>query len=348
MTDAEKNEILAAVRAALTGDTAADMVYLQEQADKYLKDPATRELADQIVEIAYGRLPEEQNAYIKKMLYIGDRSLDQIYKEAETVLRAGQTARAIALFKPLYEHILTNFAETDDARFFSFHNLLESNLYNLLYHPTKTLLKAPFDFSEYIGGYAYALVEVRRLEEAIPVLKEAIRFNPVSPNVRFELAEVYKITDENEKLLETICDTLPIASSAYAMARCYANLGYWATEIKDYKSAVAFYYESLMFGDDPRVAGEIQHLGMLMREPIVPPNRDMINAAFAKYKIYHGPGRELLHVARELGKQAQAEERWEEAVYYLTVVNSLIHDDEARAALETCMAEAKKRHPETA
>ena len=340
MTDTEKNEILAAVHAALTGDRSADLAYLEQEAAKYDGNPETQEIADAILQTALGMIPQEDQDYLRKMLYIGDRPLDQYYKEAETVMRSGQTAKAIALFKPLYEHILSHFTETETERFFSFRNLLESNLYNLLYHPTKTMLKTPFDFSLFIGGYAYALVEVRRLEEAIPVLKEAIRYNPVNPDTRFELAEVYKLTHEPEKLLETICDTLPIASSSYAMARCYANLGYWATDIKDYKSAAAFYYESLMFGDDPRVAGEIKHLEFISREPIVPPTREMINAAFAKYKIYHGPGRELMHVARELAKQAQEQEHWEEAVYYLTIVNSLIHDDEARAALDACMKKA--------
>ena len=79
-----------------------------------------------------------------------------------------------------------------------------------------------------------------------------------------------------------------------------------------------------------------RYIEQLTQKPIVPPNREMINAAFAKYKIYHGPGRELMYTARELAKQAQAGERWEEAVYYLTVIHSLIHDDEAKAALETC------------
>lgn len=341
MTDTKKNDILAAVRAALTGDTSADIVYLQEQAEKYDKDANTRDIAKEIVDMAYGLLSPEQDAFLKKMIYIGDRTLDKVYKEAETLLRSGQTTKAISLFKPLYQHILDNFSETDDMRFFSFRNHLESNLYHILYHPTKKLMKAPFDFSLFIGGYAYALVEVRRLEEALPVLREAIRYNPVNPDIRFELAEVYKLMNDTDKLLETVCDTLPIASSAYAMGRCYANLGYWATEIKDYKSAVAFYYESLMFADDPRVAGEIQHLGVLMREPIVPPNRDMINAAFAKYKIYHGPGRELMHTARELAKQAQEGENWKEAVYYLTIVTSLIHDEDAEKALAECIKKAE-------
>lgn len=335
MNEIEKNKILADVRAALTGNTAEDMVYLQKQVELYDKE-GTHDVAKEILGIAMGLLTPEQDEYLKRTLYIGKRRLDEVYMEAESLMRSGQTAKALTVTKQLYDHILANFQETPEVRFFSFRNLLESNLYHILYHPTKKLMKTPYDFALFIGAYAYNLIEVRKLDEALPVLQEAIRYNPVSPDVRFELAELYKLRQEPDKLLETICDTLPIASSAYAIARCYANLGYWCVEQKDYTSAVAFYYESLLFAEHPQVAGELRHIERLTGQPIVPPNRDMINAAFAKYQIYHGPGRELMHTARELAKQAQEGERWEEAVYYLSVVNGLIHDDEAREALQKC------------
>ena len=336
MTDTEKDAILAAVRAALTGNTAQDMVYLQGEVEKYDADPETKPIARELLEIAYGLLTPEQDAYRKKMLYIGERRLDEVYTEAEHLMRDGKTAKALTLTRELYDHIMKNYQETAEQRFFSFRNLLESNLYHQLYHPTKKLMKAPYDFTLFIGAHAYNLVEVRRLDEAIAVLQDAIRFNPVNPDPRFELCEIYKLLGDNDKLFEAICDILPIASSAYALARCYTDFGYWAVNRKDYSSAVAFYYESLMLAEHPRVPGELRHIEQLTQKPIVPPNREMINAAFAKYKIYHGPGRELMYTARELAKQAQAGERWEEAVYYLTVIHSLIHDDEAKAALETC------------
>lgn len=341
MTETEKNEILAGIRAHLTGDTAENLVYLQEQAETYKEDEA---FTRQILDIAYEQLSPEQDAYMRKMLYIGERRLDQVYEETATLLRSGQTAKAITLAKQLYDHILANFAETPERRFFSFRNLLESNLYHILYHPTKTLMKAPFDFALFIGAYAFGLVDVRRLDEALPVLQEAIRYNPVNPDVRFELAEVYKLMGDDDKLLETICDTLPICTTPYAIARCYENLGYWCVNKKDYTSAVAFYYESLYFADTPQIAGELQHIAHVSGRPIVPPNRDMINAAFAKYEIYHGPGREVLHTARELAKQAQAGERWEEAFYYLSIVNGLIRDEEAKKALAEVQQKLQAAH----
>ncbi len=344
MTETEKNEILAGVRAALTGDTQKDMLYLQEQVEHYNANPDTQPVAKEILEIAYSLLTPEQDEYLHRTLYIGKRRLDEVYGEAARLMRDGQTAKALTITKQLYEHITREFKETPEMRFFSFRNLFESNLYHILYHPTKKLMKAPFDFSMFIGAYAFNLVEVRRLEEAIPVLQEAIRFNPVSPDVRFELAEVYKLMGDDDKLLETICDTLPICPTPYAIARCYENLGYWCVNRKDYTSAVAFYYESLLFADTPQIAGELKHIEHLTNKPVIPPNRDMINAAFAKYEIYHGPGREVLHTARELAKQAQEGERWEEAVYYLSIVTGLIRDEDAKKALEECRSKLQAQN----
>ena len=52
MTDNEKNEILASVRAALTGDAASDLVYLQEQAKKYEDSEDTKPVADALLDMA--------------------------------------------------------------------------------------------------------------------------------------------------------------------------------------------------------------------------------------------------------------------------------------------------------
>ncbi len=345
MTEQEKKQIIEELRSHLTGRQTEDLVYLQQQAEAYAAQDPQSEIPAEILKLAYTLLPQEQLSYLQKTMYIGERRLDQFYREAEALMQKGQTAKALTLTKQLYEHVIQQFPETDTARFFSFRNLLESNLYQLLYHPTKKLLKAPFDFTRFLTAHAYNLVEVRRTQEAIPVLKDAIRYDPVNPDPRFELAEAYKLLNDNDALLETICDTLPICTSGYAISRCYANLGFYCVNLKDYKSAVAFYYESLNFADHPAVPGELRHIEHLSGKPIVPPTREMINAAFAKYQIYHGPGKEVLYVARELAKQAQADEkRRNEAIYYLRVVTELIHDEDAERDLKALLKAAEEDH----
>lgn len=342
MNEQERNELIEAVKAQMNGNVAHDTALLEDEISKLEGQPDSAETANALLELAYGMFSPEERDYLRKKLYIGEKRLDQIYHEASDLMRQGRRADALQMTRALYEHILIEFRETDEIRFFSFRNPLESNLYHLLYHPTKKLMKAPCDFSLFIGAHAYNLIEAGRAQEAIPVLREAIRYNPVSPDPRFELAEVYKLTGDNDALLEAVLETLPLCTSAYAISRCYANLGYWCVNIKDYESAIRFYYESLNFADHPAIPTELKHVEALSGKPLIPPTKEMINAAFAKYQIYHGPGQEVLHVARELAKQAEDAGNWQEAAFYLNVVISLIRDDDAQQRLNQIVEKAKE------
>ncbi len=349
MTEQQKEEIISSLEAQLSGDNLKDALFLQEQAEKYSAQEGGTEIADEILKLAMSKMPQENQEYLKNMIYIGERRLNQVYQEALNLANQHMTAKSLVLTKQLYQHIKEKFQESDTGRFFSFRNLLESNLYYQLYHPTKNLLKTPFDFTSYIGLHGYNLVELRRTEEAIPVLQEAIRFNPVNPDPRFELAEIYKLTGNQKLLLETIRETAEICTSAYALARCYTNMGYYCTEKKDYDSAVCFYFESMIFEKHPAVPGELHHISTITGEPITPPTRKQVLAAFEKYKIQNGPSPEVLHVVTELSKQAQERQNWAEAVYYFYVIYDITKDPAAKAMFERCQErlEAEKQETES-
>lgn len=342
MTEQERNDILQSVRAQLTGDLAGDMQMIEAEMHKYSAVEGGSELAEALLQLAQGLMPDEQKEYMRKVLYIGDRRLNQVYAEAQQLMKNRETAKALALTKQLYEHILENFKETPTARFFSFRNLVESNLYYQLYHPTKTLLRTPFDLTLFIDAYAYNLIELRKTEEAIPVLEEAIRYNPVNPDPRFELAEAYKLLCQPDKLLTAIKETLPVCTTSYALGRCYANMGYYCVEIQDFDSAVCFYYESMVFHDHPAIPGELRHIGQLTGRKIVPPTRDAVHAAFEKYEIPHGPCQEMFHVVTSLANLAMEQQSWDEAVYYMRLIYDLTNDPRAAEDLKKCMNEQKK------
>lgn len=336
MTETEKNQIIQSLEEQLTGDALKDAQFLQQKAAEYESHEDSAEITEAILQLAMRQMPEENLNYLNEMIYIGERRLNAVYNEAVNLANQHLTAKSMVLTKQLYQHITEKFKETDTARFFSFRNLLESNLYYQLYHPTKNLLKTPFDFTRYITLHGFNLIEVRRTEEAIPVLQEAIRFNPVNPDPRFELAEAYKLLGNRKMLLETIKDTIPVCTSAYALARCYTNMGFYCTELKDYQSAVCFYFESMIFEKNPNVPAELHHISTLTGEKITPPTRQQVLDAFKKYKIINGPAPEALHVATELSNQAVERQNWKEAVYYLYVVYDLTKDPAAKTMLDRC------------
>jgi len=336
MTAQEKKEIIENLEKQLSGDHLKDMQFLQQQAEIYEQQADGAEIADEILKLAMSRMPEENQAYLKEMIYIGERRLNQVYEEAVNLSNQHLTAKSLTLTEQLYQHITKHFQESETGRFFSFRNLLESNLYYQLYHPTKNLLKTPFDFTRYLTLHGYNLIELRKTDEAVPVLQEAIRFNPVNPDPRFELAELYKLTGSQKLLIETIRETIPVCTSAYALSRCYQNMGYYCIDRKDYDSAVCFYFESMIFEKHPAVAGELHHISILTGEKITPPTRKQVLSAFEKYKIHNGPAPEALHVVTELSKQAQERQNWAEAVFYLYVIYDITKDPAAKTMLERC------------
>lgn len=348
MTEQEKNEIISSVRSRMTGDLSEDMVLLDTEIRKLSKSEENREVTEELFRMAQNLISPEQREYLQRTLYIGERRLNRVYAEAEKLMTKQEFKKAIVLTKQLYEHIKKEFPETEKERFFSFRNVLESNLYYQLYNPTKTLLQTPFDFSLYIGAYAYNLIELKQATEAISVLEEAIRYNPVNPDPRFELAEAYKLLSKPDDLLTAIKETLPVCTTKYALGRCYANMGYYCVDIKDYDSAVCFYYESMIFHDHPAIPGELIHIGQLTGKELAPPTREQVMDAFKKYDIPHGPCREMFHVVTSLAAQAQEQKKWDEAVFYMHLIYDLTNDPKAAEDLKHCIEEQKKAEEEKA
>ncbi len=341
MTENERIAIVASVRSRLTGDLTKDMVMIEAEVSRYAQQEDGAAIAKELTDLAMSLMPQQHLDFMKQKLYIGERRLDAVYGEAAALMQQRQYDKAIVLTTQIYDKIRTEFMETEDARIFSFRNLLESNLYYVMYHPTKRLEKAPFDFVRFLMAHAFNLVEMRRPSEAIPVLEEAIRFNPVCPDPRFELAEIYKLMHEHEKLLTVIRETLPVCASPHAIARCYANLGYYCVDVKEFEKAICFYFESLIYSHTQTVRMELTHVAQMMGKKIHPPKREEVLQAFASLEIPNGPSQNVLGVAAALGEQAMEKEEWENACFYLRVFADLTNDEEAKKLFADCQEKAK-------
>ncbi len=342
----DTNAIVESLRGQLTGDLLKDMQFLEQKAAEYAKQENGDEIANAIANFAMTLMPQGHLDFMKQKIFIGERRMDAVYAEANALMQKRQFDKALVLTGQIYDKIRTEYVETDEARMFSFRNLLESNLYYIMYHPSKRLDKAPFDLVRYLMAHAFNLVEMRRPSEAIEVLEEAIRFNPVSPDPRFELAEIYKLMHEHDKLLTVIRETLPVCATPYALSRCYANLGYYCVDIKDYEKAICFYFESLVFTHTPAIRAELMHVAQLMGQKIRPPKREEVVAAFASLNIPLGPDPNVLTVAAALGEQAMEKEEWENACFYLRVFADLTNDEEAKRHFAECQEKAKAQKGE--
>lgn len=215
-----------------------------------------------------------------------------------------------------------------------------TNIFILIYKPNKKYERTPFDFCQYFSSYGYLLVEQHKPQEAVDKLEKAIRYNPVNVEPRFELAEAFKLMHEPQQLFACVRDTLEISTTPYHIARCYTNLGYYCIEIKDYDSAVCFYYESLIYAQNEAVNGELQHIRAITGKQVVPPTREEVLSAFEKYKIRNGPNPEVVNIAYSLGSYCMEHNAPpQETLFYMQIVYNLTNSNEVKEIIEKLNAQ---------
>lgn len=340
------NELLAICNGSLTGDLDTDLAFLQTQMKRHAQDENATELLNAVSDLALSLLPAEQQEKLKETTFVNGKRLDAVYHDAQEQVNAKKFDEAAMTLRALTNKINEGYGKDPEVKFLSFRNPFEYHLYHQIYGAEQKVERAPFDFAMYFTLLGYTLIELHRLDEAVEALEQAIRYNPVSPDVRFELTEAFKLMQEPKKLLAAIRDTLPLANSTYALSRCYANLGYYCIEIKDYDAAVCFYYESLVYSEHPGVRAELVHLRGLMGKQISPPTREEVLKAFEKYDIPNGPSKQIVSLALALAEYVTQQNDTKLSGYFYSIAYDLTRDPELKKKLEALDQQAKAEAPE--
>lgn len=295
----EYKDIVAELRKKLGDSPEENEKILKREGEKFAHEGDLDSLKA-VGELILENMPEERRNEVNRLTHIDGMRLDEMYSKIVGLINEKKPLEALPLAERLYKKITLEYAESETAKFVSLRNPFEDNLCQFLFKQDKTLNRTPFDFAAYITTYAYLLIETGANIDAIPVLERAIEYNPVDVGPRFELTEVYKIIRNKKMVLETTRQTLAVASSPTAIARCYANVGYTLTDFGDYEDAVIFYVASTMFSANPAISLEMQHVADLKGTPVVMPSRDKIIKTMEKYDINFGPDQKVIDTAAQL------------------------------------------------
>lgn len=326
---ASYNEIIEELRSRLGDSPEENEKLLRAEAEKFAKagdSEGFRACEALILE----NIPEERRNEIIRLTHIDGVRLDKMYEQIVELMNKKEYAEAKKLAEKLYKKIIVEFKEGEKAKFVSLRNPFEENLYQIMFKPEKELVRAPFDFSEFITAYAFIMVETGSALDAIPILEKAVEYNPVDCGPKFELAEVYKLM-KNRRQVELITkETLRVASSPLALARCYANMGYSLTDAGEYDDAAAFYTASVMFAPNPQIPLEMQHLADIKGSPIMRPSRDEIIEVFKKYGFGFGPNPEVIQIASHLAAYYLNEKDIPNAVKAMKLTYNLTLDEDVK------------------
>ena len=302
---------------------------LKAEAEKFANEGNT-DGVNAVGELLLEMMPDDRKKEIERLTHLDGLRLDEYHQKIVDLIEAKKALQALPLAEKLYNKITTEYAHTEKAKFVSLRNPFEDNLCQTIFKDDRILNRTPFDFSSYITTYAYLLVETGANIDAIPVLETAIEYNPVDVAPRFELCEVYKLIRNKRMVIEVTRDTLKVASSPIAIARCYANIGYILTSFADFEDAGVFYTASVMFAPNKGVAFEMQHLSDLKGSPIIRPTQQQLINTMKKYDIEFGPDKTVIEVCAQLSSYFLSRKDFPNALQALKMTYNLTRDEHVK------------------
>ena len=317
------NKILEELRAKLTGTPEENRAFLRSEAERFAKE-SNAEGVEAATGLLVELMPQEQKDEVERLTHLDGMRLDEMHNKIIKLIKEKNIIEAKSLAERLYKKITVDFKEGETAKFVSLRNPFEDNLYQLRYKTDKVLNRTPFDFATYITTYGYILVETGS------PLEKAVEYNPVDCGPRFELAEVYKLLKNKRMVLEVSRETLKIASSPVAIARCYANAGYVLTDMAEYDDAVAFLAASVMFAPHPAIPYELRDIAQRKGSPVRKPTQEEIIRVMEKYDFEFGPNQEVISVAAQLSANYLADDDIPNALMALKMTYNLTRDEKVK------------------
>lgn len=339
-----ENKILEELRAKLTGSAEEDNRFLRAEAERFAEKKNV-EGVEAATQLLIELMPQSQKDEIERLITLDGMRLDEVHEKIVKLINEKNTTEAKALAERLYKKIKLDYGEGENSKFVSLRNPFEDNLYQLRYKPEKTLNRTPFDFATFIATYGYLLVETGSPVDAIPVLEQAIEYNPVDCGPRFELAEVYKLLKNKRMTLETSRETLKVASSPVAIARIYANVGYILTDMGEFDDAVAFLTASLLFAPHPAIPYELRDIANRKGSHITKPSQEQIMEVMKKYDFEFGPDKDVISVAAQLSANYLIEQDIPNALKALKMTYNLTRDEKVKEVILKYEPDAKMAVP---
>gem|GEM_PF-115595 len=342
------NELMEQIRMEMSGDAQTDLHRLSEIAQQYKKEENAAELMAAIADYAVEMLPESTRQEMYDTTFVRNKRMDQAFADALDMIRNDQWNEAEVLLGEIAEKIRVYFEE-DEKKWFCFRNQFEYHMYRLYYPEDTVFDRAPFDFSHYLQVYAYVLFQNKKTKAALAAIDRAIAFNPVSIDVRFEQAEIFKFMRLQKQLLECCQASLRISTTASCYARVLGNMGYYCTLVGDLHSAGVFYFESLKFQQNKGIEIELQDVLRRMKtfgQTFAPPTHGQIIDAYEKYGMNPPPENDLVNLAVTLGNLAREHGRTDLEGLFFRTAYDMTQDAEMLARLEEIDKQIAEREKE--
>ena len=327
--------IMTSITAGLSGDSKADIKYLQEQSEKYKDHEYGKEIVRACGRLMYQVLPDDKKEELGKgfgKIAMGfDAALDEI--------RFNIYEKRLDVALKLMEAMVQKYEEMgmyeNDAvsEYYCFREPMEEILYCEYNEPKKDLRRSQVDYAEMYLLYGSLLIELNRIEDATEVLAKAKRWNPAYARLAFEHAESYKMRGMLDEFAKLTKETFKYAYYPKDLARCYRNMAFYLVEKKEYKAAVCCLLFANQFDKTDVGNSELYYISQEMGEVYNPTQGDLVNY-FEENEIPYGPEEEIIKIAYSYGMHFYENDDLNTAAYFLSIAAAYVDDEELNKTLK--------------
>jgi len=230
---------------------------------------------------------------------------------------------------------MTVFRDDSVSEYRKFRNYFEEILYKELFSPKKEVRQMSEDYAYLYFIYGNLLFELERYDDARTALMKALRVNPISADVIFELAEINKLRGEWDDYLAYVKQCFSVAYNAVHVGRCYRNLGYYYIEQKEYELAAAIYFKSMQYDKNSTLPqSQLFYIQQVSGKPIPELSYDDVQGLLKKNEIPTDASNTILGIAYSIGKSAAEQGNNDAARYFFSILYDLTHDDEVKEMID--------------
>ena len=228
----EFDQIMHEITSGLTGDSKADLAYLNEKCEAYKDHKLGKEIIRACARMMYNMIPDDKKAELEKLIGNDAAGTDSILEEVRFNIYKKDYDKALSIMEPLVGKFDGALPFQDDqvSEYRIFDESFEEVLYRFRYRPEKDVRHAPVPLTEIYLLYGSLLIDLKRIPEAQESLKQALYWNPVSFKITSEYMETFKMMGDLDSFFRLTVDAFKIAFRPEHVARCYRNLGFYFVE----------------------------------------------------------------------------------------------------------------------
>lgn len=259
------DQIMNSITSGLIGDQQKDRLYLMEQAEKYKNHEFGTEILRACGRLIWECLPEDARQELSDIVENHHAGRDSVYQEILFNLQGGNARRACDLIEPLVKEFDRDIAAGVDAsdsvsEKLDFADIREYTMYLMAFDPKKDIRPTMENYARAYGQYGVILYELGRHEEAVAALEKAMKWNPASAAIPFEIGENLKALGDMDGFISYSDRAYPIIFKACDIAKYHRNKGFYGIEFGDFEGAAAHFLASTLFEDSPLAMSELMYM----------------------------------------------------------------------------------------